>query len=138
MPTYITCNMQTTVQDKFFLTNDNKKLKKCHVHTTFICGAQVANSRSQFRNVESGATTKCGEMRSPKRDAKKAILCMVLPTTKQKPKHWQNQVTKMQTWNALSKIQNRSKQDLPRPISSASITCVCLDQEKRKKFSPSS
>lgn len=28
--------------------------------TTFIWGAHVANSRSQFRNVESGATTRCG------------------------------------------------------------------------------
>lgn len=47
--------------------------------TTFICGAQVANSRSQLRKVDNGATTKWGEMFSSNKEARKAILCIVFP-----------------------------------------------------------
>ena len=39
----------------------------------------MANSRSQFRNVESGATTICGATFSSYKEARKAILCIVFP-----------------------------------------------------------
>lgn len=39
---------------------------------------------------------------------------------------------------AWKEVKLRGKYSLPSPISSASITCVCLDQAKRKKFNPSS
>lgn len=42
----------------------------------------MPNSRSQLRNVESGATTICGQRLSSKREAKKAMLCIVLPAFK--------------------------------------------------------
>jgi len=53
--------------------------KESHVLTTFISGAHVANSRSQFRKVERGAITKWGQTLSSNSDAMKAMLCMVLP-----------------------------------------------------------
>lgn len=53
--------------------------QKAQILTTFIWGAHVANSRSQFLSVERGATTRWGAIFSSKRDAKNAILCIVLP-----------------------------------------------------------
>jgi len=44
------------------------------IHTTFICGAHVANSLSQLRRVDRGAITKCGMRFSSKSEAKRAML----------------------------------------------------------------
>jgi hypothetical protein len=63
----------------------NRKQKR---HTTFKCGAQVENSRSQLRRVERGATTKCGQATpSPTNAAIKAMLCMVFPAFEQHPQY---------------------------------------------------
>lgn len=72
-------NLQSNLHFTIFNKAAEVRLKN-NRHTTFICGAQVANSRSQFLNVESGATTKCGKLTfSSIREANSEMLCIVFP-----------------------------------------------------------